>query len=70
MIKTVLSAESNLVNLHQTNVASKYSCFELFGFDILLDSKLKPWLLEVNNFPSLEPNTLDRFHKNDDLKSH
>ena len=53
MIKTVLSAESNLVNLHQTNVASKYSCFELFGFDILLDSKLKPWLLEVNMSPSL-----------------
>ena len=25
-------------------------------------SDLKPWLLEVNNFPSLEPNTLDRFH--------
>ena len=31
-------------------------------------SDLKPWLLEVNNFPSLEPNTLDRFHNyNDDL---
>ena len=24
-------------------------------------SDLKPWLLEVNNFPSLEPNSLDRF---------
>jgi len=60
MIKTVLSAESNLVNLHQTNVASKYSCFELFGFDILLDSKLKPWLLEVNISPSLHSSsTLD-----------
>ncbi|XP_027895464.1 putative tubulin polyglutamylase TTLL2 [Xiphophorus couchianus] len=29
------------------------NCVELFGFDILIDSKFRPWLLEVNHNPSL-----------------
>ena len=53
IIKTILCTENTLVAQFRKLVSHRTSCFELFGFDVLIDSDLRPWLMEVNLSPSL-----------------
>ncbi|XP_065214655.1 tubulin monoglutamylase TTLL4-like [Planococcus citri] len=53
VVKTMISVEEPISKSASQNLKSRYNAFELFGFDVLLDKNLKPWLLEVNISPSL-----------------
>ncbi|XP_041856917.1 tubulin polyglutamylase TTLL4 isoform X2 [Melanotaenia boesemani] len=57
VIKTIIASELYVNSLLKMNVKTPYSCHELFGFDIMLDENLKPWILEVNISPSLHSNS-------------
>ncbi|WAR01060.1 TTLL6-like protein [Mya arenaria] len=64
IIKTMISAHSVLKHNYRTcfpNHVKGSACFEILGFDVMLDRKLRPYVIEVNHSPSFGTDSeLDR----------
>lgn len=60
IIKTLCTAQPILAHTYkscQPEDITNGMCFEVLGFDVLLDEHCKPWLLEVNHTPSFTTDT-------------
>ncbi|CAD7950498.1 unnamed protein product [Amoebophrya sp. A120] len=56
IVKTLISIQPSLRHVYRScqpeDVDKNDMCFEILGFDVIIDAKGKPWLLEVNHAPS------------------
>ena len=52
-LKNIIAISMKSVK-YKINMKNRKHCYELFGYDFILDKNLKPYLLEVNTNPGLD----------------
>lgn len=60
IIKTFCSVQPSIAHLYhscQGDDVENQMCFEILGFDIMIDSDANPWVIEVNHAPSFTTDT-------------
>jgi tubulin polyglutamylase TTLL4 len=61
LAKTLIAAQPHVSQKYGSYFRRRGACFEVFGFDVMLDSDARPWLIEVNVSPDLSSSSpLDR----------
>jgi len=53
IIRSLLAVQKVMIN--------DKNCFELYGYDMMIDQKLRPYLIEVNASPSISADTADDY---------
>ena len=51
-VKALMAVEPQITTAMRA-ARHRNQSFEIYGFDVIIDSRLRPWLLEVNVAPSL-----------------
>ncbi|KAJ9463341.1 putative alpha-tubulin polyglutamylase Ttll1 [Diplonema papillatum] len=57
LFRTIRFVITHSLKACQQVITNDRHCFELYGYDLLVDSSLRPWLIEVNASPSLSYTT-------------
>ena len=55
IVKTMIVGQPYMSHIYRSCQPDDYDnsmCFQILGFDIMIDKYFKPWLIEVNQSPS------------------
>ena len=52
VIKTLLSVDQHIAPILGEHANARNACFEMFSFDIMLDEKMKAWVIKTSSDPT------------------